>query len=115
MAAPGPPTYVGGYELPLPGRDASPSRFLLPADVFMIHHGHDFTPIRERQKTYRRLFGMIFFGGFGLMLVAAMQWLVEAKSSKNMKKGKAKYHFHFAKPRFTCQNAPKKAFFFCQY
>jgi hypothetical protein len=46
---------------------------LLPIDVFIIHHGNDFTPVCENQKTYRRLFGMIFFGGFGSLLIPNLQ------------------------------------------
>jgi hypothetical protein len=42
-------------------------------NTLIIHHGNDFTRVRENQKTYRRLFGMIFFGGFGSMLVAPIQ------------------------------------------
>jgi hypothetical protein len=88
---------------------------LLPADVFILHHGDDFTPVRERQKTYRRLFGMIFFEGSLSMVVPALQWLATLKILKNRKKWKAKCHFYFAKHRFFCQNALKKACFFCQY
>jgi hypothetical protein len=62
---------------------------LLPDDVFMIHHGIDFTPIREDQKTYRRLFGMIFFGGFFWLLVPNLQWFATLKISKNRQKSKA--------------------------
>jgi hypothetical protein len=88
---------------------------LIPIDVFILHHGNDSTPVRENQKTYRRLFGMIFFRGFGALLIPCLQPLATLKFSKNSKKPKAKYHFYFAKHRFTCQNAPKKACFFCQY
>jgi hypothetical protein len=84
-------------------------------DTFSIHLGHDFTPVRENQKTYRRLFGMIYFGGSESMLVIAAQLLATQEISKRGEKRKAKYHFYFAKHRFTCQNAPKKACFFCQY
>jgi hypothetical protein len=45
--APGPPTYVGGYELAWPCFGANPSRFPLPVDVFIIHHGNDFTLVRQ--------------------------------------------------------------------
>jgi hypothetical protein len=66
-----------------------PSRFPLPADVFIIHHGDDFTPVPENQKTYPRLFGMIFFGGFESMVVTARQWLATRKISKNHENSKA--------------------------
>jgi hypothetical protein len=88
---------------------------LIPSDVFIIYHGDDFTPVCENQKTYRRLFGMIFFGGFGKMLTAGWQWLATRKILKNRQNTKAKYNFYFAKHRFSCQNAPKRACFFCQY
>jgi hypothetical protein len=55
----------------------------------MINHGDDFTPVRENQKTYRRLFGMIFFGGAASMVVTALQWLATKKISKNRKNSKA--------------------------
>jgi hypothetical protein len=84
-------------------------------DSFIIHHGNDFTPVRQNQKTYRRLFGMIFFGGFESMLVTTWQRLATQKILKNRQNTKAKYHFYFAKHRFSCQNAGKKACFFCQY
>jgi len=58
---------------------------------------------------------MIFFGGFGSLLIPDLQRLATLKFSKNRKKPKAKYHFYFAKHRFTWQNAPKKGSFFCQY
>jgi hypothetical protein len=67
--------------------------FLLPADVFIIHHGDDFTPVCERQKTYRRLFGMIFFGGSESMLAAARQQLATLKILKSRKNGKANSFF----------------------
>ncbi|HEV7925146.1 MAG TPA: hypothetical protein VGR14_07325 [Verrucomicrobiae bacterium] len=88
-AAPGPPTYVGGYELVSPCFGASPPRFLLPADDFIIHHGYDFTPVRENQKTYRRLFGMIFFGWLEPLLIAYLQRLIMQKTAKNRKNSKA--------------------------
>jgi len=47
--------------------------FLRPFDILIIHHGNDFTPVRKRQKTYRRLFGMIFFGGSESTLIAYLQ------------------------------------------
>jgi len=83
--------------------------------TFILHHGDDFTPVRENQKTYRRLFGMIFFGEFRSLLIPNLQLFATLKITKNRQKSKAKYHFYFAKPRFSCQNAPKKACFFCQY
>ena len=51
---------------------SGPFRFL---HVFIIHHGDDFTPVRERQKTYRRLFGMIFFARSDAMLIPYLQRL----------------------------------------
>jgi hypothetical protein len=67
--APGPPTCVGSYELAWPYLTACPSSFRIPFDALLIHHADDFTPVRERQKTYRRLFGMIFFGGLEPLLI----------------------------------------------
>jgi hypothetical protein len=66
---------------------------LIPADVFIIHHGNDFTAVCENQKTYRRLFGMIFFGGFESMLIPYPQRLATQKIPKNGKKSKANSFF----------------------
>src|ERR1700722_16552944 len=113
--ASGPPPYVGSYELAWPRLDARASRFFIHFDTFMIDHGYDFTPVRRNQKTYRRLFGMIFLEGSESMVVVYLQWLATLKILKNSKNTKAKYHFYFAKHRFSCQNPLKKARFFCQY
>jgi hypothetical protein len=94
-ATPGPPNYVGGDDVASPCLGASPSGFLVPADVFIIHHRNDLTPVRENQKTYRRLFGMIFFGGCESMVVTALQWLATLKISKNGKNSKANSIFIF--------------------
>jgi hypothetical protein len=75
--------------MPSPSFGASPSRFLLPADDFIIHHCDDFTPVPKNQKTYRRLFGTIFFGGPESMLIPCLQWLAMQKFSKNRKNTKA--------------------------
>ncbi len=114
-AASGPPRYLRGYELAWPRLDACASGFLLPADVFIIHHADDFTTVRENQKTYRRLFGMIFFGASFSMLTAIPQWLLKLKNVKKSKKSKAKMKIVWSKTCFTCQNALKRAWFFCQY
>jgi len=37
----------------------------------------------KKRKTYRRLLGMIYFGGLGSALVAGRQWVAEAKTTKN--------------------------------
>jgi hypothetical protein len=91
--APGPPTYVGGYERAWPRLDAGPSRFLSPFDTSIIDHGDDFTTVPENQKTYRRLFGMIFFKGSESMVVTAPQWLAAQKISKNRQNTKANSFF----------------------
>jgi len=49
------------------------------------------------------------------MLITYLQQLATRKISKNRQNMKAKYHFYFAKHRFSCQYALKKACFFCQY
>jgi hypothetical protein len=64
------------------------SRLPLPADVFITHHGDDFTPVCENQKTYRRLFGMIFFEGSESMLAAALQQFATRKILKNCENSK---------------------------
>jgi hypothetical protein len=66
---------------------------LLPADVFIIHHGNDFTPNRKNQKTYRRLFGMIFLEGSESMVVAPLQRLATQKILKKRQKSKANSFF----------------------
>jgi hypothetical protein len=77
----------------------------------LYFHDENLTRSAKNQKTYRRLFGMIFFGGFGSLLIPDLQWLATRKILKNGQNTKAKYHFYFPKPRFSCQNAPKKACF----
>jgi hypothetical protein len=91
--APGPPTYVGGYERAWPRLDAGPSRFLSPFDTSIIDHGDEFTTDRENQKTYRRLFGMIFFRGSESMVITAPQWLAAQKILRNRKNMKANSFF----------------------
>jgi hypothetical protein len=66
---------------------------LIPADVFIIHHGNDFTAVCENQKTYRRLFGMIFFEGSESMLHPCLQCLATFKISKKRQKSKANSFF----------------------
>jgi hypothetical protein len=92
-AVPGPPTYVGGYELHWLRHDPLPSRFPLPADDFIIHHGDDFTLVPENQKTYRRLFGMIFFGGSDPMLASVLQQFATRKILKNRQNSKVNSFF----------------------
>jgi hypothetical protein len=55
---------------------AAPSRFVSAAVPFVplsgssiLHLADDTTPTPKNQKTYRRLFGMIYFRRFGSMLV----------------------------------------------
>jgi hypothetical protein len=66
---------------------------LIPTDDFIIHHGHDFTLVPENQKTYRRLFGMIFFGGSESMVAAALQQLATRKILENRQNSKANSFF----------------------
>jgi hypothetical protein len=73
--------------------DPRPSKSPLPADVLIIHHGNDFTPVLENQKTYRRLFDTIFFGGFEPMVAAALQRLATRKILKNRQNTKANSFF----------------------
>jgi len=84
---------------------------LIPANVFIIHHRNDFTPILERQKTYRRLFGMIFFGGSEPMVVAARQWLATQKISKNGKNSKANSIFIFQNIDLAAKTPQKRPVF----
>jgi hypothetical protein len=88
--------------------------FPSPFDSFIIHHGNDLTPVCGYQKTYRRLFGMIFFGASVGMQMTFLQRLPKGKTPKKVKKSKAKMKIVWSKTRFTCQNAPKMASFFCQ-
>jgi hypothetical protein len=85
--------------------------FLIPADVFTIHHGDDFTPIPDRQKTYRRLFGMIFFGGFVWMVVTALQRLATRKILKNRKNSKTNSIFIFQNIDLAAKTPPKRPVF----
>jgi len=88
-ATPKPPPYFGSYDLAGPYLDARSSSFLSPFDTLMIHHGDDFTPLPENQKTYRRLFGMIFLEGFDPVLTAVLQRLATQKIFKKRKNSKA--------------------------
>jgi hypothetical protein len=68
----------------------------LALNAFCMHFDfHNDNPTRsaENQKTYRRLFGMIFFGGSEWMLVATLQQLATQKISKNRKNTKANSFF----------------------
>jgi len=62
--------------------------FPCPFDALFIHHGNDFTPVHKNQKTYRRLFSMIFFGGSEALLIPYLQRLAMRKISKNRQKPK---------------------------
>jgi len=55
----------------------------------MIHHRDDFTSVAKNQKTYRRLFGMIFFEGSEPMLATALQSFATQKIPKNHQNSKA--------------------------
>jgi len=77
----------------------------------MIYHGDDFTPVRERQKTYRRLFGMIFFGGCASILVPALQWLATPKISKNRQNSKANSIFIFQNIDLAAKTPQKRPVF----
>jgi hypothetical protein len=77
----------------------------VPSNVdVIIDHGGDLSTRAKKQKTYRRLFGMIFFGGFGATLVAAMQRLATTKSSKNTKNRKANSKYFPPNPRFSAKS-----------
>jgi hypothetical protein len=66
---------------------------LSPFDTLTIDHGHDFTTVLKNKKTYRRLFGMIFFEASQSMVVAALQHLATRKILKNRKNTKANSFF----------------------
>jgi hypothetical protein len=64
-----------------------------PASNFELithHFGDDLGTKLKNQKTYRRLFGMIFFGGFRALLIAGRQLLTKAKNTKKCEKPKPK-------------------------
>jgi hypothetical protein len=58
--------------------------------MLMLHHDRDFTPVRENQKTYRRLLGMMFFGALESLLHAVLQRLATQQIFKNRKNTTAK-------------------------
>jgi hypothetical protein len=89
--------------LPWLRHDASASKFLSPFDALIIDHGDDFTPVRENQKTYRRLFGMIFFEGYESMVVTALQLVATQKIFKKRKNTKANSIFFCAEGRFSAK------------
>ena len=59
------------------------------------------------------LYGLFVIGRIGASCCNTMIW-----DNNNIKKPKKRYTKHqifFLRPPFCCQNAPKKACFFCQY
>jgi hypothetical protein len=110
-AGPEPPPYLGGYELARPCFAAPPSSFLSPFDTLIIDHGHEFTPVPENQKTYRRLFGMIFFRGPESMLATALQRLATQKILKNRQNSKANSFFLFQNIDLAAKRLQKWPFF----
>jgi hypothetical protein len=85
--------------------------FLNPLDIPILHHGDDFTPVRENQKTYRRLFGTIFFGGSESMVISALQWFATRKFSKNRQNSKANSIFIFRNIDLAAKRPEKRPVF----
>jgi hypothetical protein len=55
----------------------------------------------KKRKTYRRLLGTIFFGGFRPALVAGRQWFAKEKTTKRRKMTKKSVIFLERIPRFS--------------
>jgi len=83
--------------------------------IILYSHDENHTISVQNLKTSRRLLGMIFLEGVGSTLVAQMQLLTTTTTSKKPKKRILKHQIVLLGPPFFCQNAPKKARFFCQY
>ncbi|HEV7926519.1 MAG TPA: hypothetical protein VGR14_14250 [Verrucomicrobiae bacterium] len=88
-----PNTATGTVALPRFASLRVHARLPRPADDFIIDHGNDSTLIPKKQKTYRRLFDTIFFGGSEPMLDAALQQLATRKILKNRQNTKANSFF----------------------
>jgi hypothetical protein len=58
--------------------------------TFLYSHDENLTRSAKNQKTYRRLFGMIFFGESWPMLITYLQQLATLKILKNRQNTKAK-------------------------
>jgi hypothetical protein len=63
--------------------------------MFLYSHGENPTRNAKNQKTYRRLFGMIFLEGSLSMLITALQRLATWKILKNRQNSKANSFFIF--------------------
>jgi hypothetical protein len=62
-------------------------------NFFFYSHDENLTRSAKNRKTYRRLFGMIFFGGSEPMLAAALQRLATHEILKNRQNTKANSFF----------------------
>ena len=86
-----------------------------PLPELFLSSCNNITTSPQKQKTYGRFFGTIFFGAANSPEGFASQQLVNAKNHQNVKKCKIKCFFLEPNPRFSCQNAQKTGPFCCQY
>jgi hypothetical protein len=89
--------------------EAMLARNRLALNAFCMHfyfHAENLTTSAKNEKTYRRLFGMIYFRETLSSETPVLQHLANSRTSKISQKRKAKQHFYFAHPPFFCQNAP---------
>jgi hypothetical protein len=71
------------------GGDLPPSNLGIPGSGLMVRPSrHHLSTSRNGQKTYGSVFGMIFFGGVGSLLVTENQQLAAGKIPKNRKNTK---------------------------
>jgi hypothetical protein len=74
-------------------------------------HGENLTKRVQNQKTYRRLFGMIFLGGSGSLLMTYMQWLATHKIFKNRQNSKKSVIFLLRNIDFSAKTPQKRPVF----
>ncbi len=75
--------------------------------TFLYSHDENLTRSAENQKTYGRLFGMIFFGGSEPMLIPYLQRFATQKIFKSRQNTKAKLIFIFQNIDFSAKTPQK--------
>jgi hypothetical protein len=79
--------------------------------MFIYFHNDNLTRRAENQKTYRRLFGMIFFGGSESMLNTYLQRFAMQKIFKNRKNTKTNVIFISRNIDFSAKTPQKRPVF----
>jgi hypothetical protein len=80
-------------------------------DTLLYSHDENPTRSAKNQKTYRRLFGMIFFGGLDSLLIPCLQRLATRNFLKNRKNSKANSIFMARNIDLAAKTAQKRPVF----